>query len=838
MAIAIGALTLIGVGSRVNDQLQELRTASVDNVQWTLTQLEVELLVLDRAVNTARIHNTDISKLADVRQRFNVLYSRVVTLQTGAEFSEMRADPEISLGLEEIMRLLDGSVAIIDGNDADLVEALPYFSDAAREMRPQARAIAIKGIRIFSERSARQRSVLSALLTTFSVLTVVMIVALGTALAFLFHQFSVAHRESLERRRTTARLESTVGVSLDAVIVADAAGVVIDYSGAAENIFGYDLREAIGRPLVELIVPDKYREAHLAGMKRFLDTGEKRVIGQGLVQLDALHKDGHEFPVEVSIAQAAGPNGPIFVSFIRDITDRIETQNKLTQALEDALAADNAKSSFLAVMSHEMRTPINGVMGTLDLLSATDLTDTQRQYVDLAKVSGNVLLRHVNDVLDISKAEAGKLEIHSDVFQPEALIKEVLSSNEALAEIRSNTLHCQIDIAPESWVIGDSFRLRQVLLNLVGNAIKFTENGQIDVRVSQSATDTRLHEFRITDTGIGIPDDQLDRIFEDFVTLDTGYARRSEGTGLGLGISQRMATALGGEIGVTSKAGVGSSFWVKVPLSAAELPVVSKTSTPAARPQLPNGHRPLSILTVEDNPINSFVLKEALESFGHSVSQAQNGKLGVEQARKISFDVIFMDVSMPVMDGVKATELIRQSDTASQGAPIIGLTAHALAEEQEQFLAAGMTRVLTKPASLADLEQVLSDIGSSERLLRKGNDKLLLDHEVIDQLQNLLGASVFQKNLERFFTEANETLETCGELKTGKQVEALIAKVHALAGSSEIFGATELQTKLTLFEQGLNAGVLEAAQADFAALQDVWKNTHREYQQLTSLARD
>jgi len=835
VAIAIGVLTLIGVGSRVNDQLHELRTASVDNVQWTLTQLEVELLVFDRAVNTARIHKQDTSKLADVRQRFNVLYSRVVTLQTGAVFSEMRADPEISAGLEEIKRLLDVAVPVIDGNDADLVEVLPHFSDAARELRPQVRAIAIKGIQIFSAKSARQRSVLSGLLTTFSVLTVVMIVALGTALAFLFHQFSVAHRESLERRRTTERLESTVGVSLDAIIVADSLGNVIDYNGAAKNIFGYDLREAIGRPLAELIVPEQYREAHRAGMKRVLEAGEKRVIGQGLVQLDALHKDGHEFPVEVSIAQAAGPNGPIFVSFIRDITDRIETQTKLTQALEDALAADKTKSSFLAVMSHEMRTPINGVMGTLDLLSTSELTDTQRQYVDLAKVSGNVLLRHVNDVLDISKAEAGKLEIHSDVFQPEALIREVLSSNEALAEMRSNTLHCQIDLAPENWVIGDSFRLRQVLLNLVGNAIKFTENGQIVVQVTQSTTDDRLYEFRITDTGIGIPDDQLDRIFEDFVTLDTGYDRRSEGTGLGLGISQRMATALGGEIGVSSEHGMGSSFWVKVPLSASKPPVASNAFPPSTGSHTSSAQKSLSILTVEDNAINSFVLKEALESLGHTVSQAENGKVGLEKANETAFDVIFMDVSMPVMDGVEATKMIRQSDAASQDAPIIGLTAHALAEEQEQFLAAGMTRVLTKPASLAQLTQVLTEIEPIKEPRAGHKDGVLLDHETIDQLRHLLGEAAFQKNLERFVAEANATLEDRPSLGSDRDIERLTAKIHALAGSSAIFGARELQAKLALLEQNLAAGVFDTISDDFAALQDVWENTHAQYERLGAL---
>lgn len=822
---------MLAIGSRVMDQLQNLRTASTDNVQWTLSQLEVELLVYQRALDAAQADQVDADELQDVRQRFNILFSRVATIQSSEIYRDLRADPGISLVLEDFTAFLDRSVRFIDGDDALLEGQLLALSQLTQDMRSHARTIALKGIQISSTKALDQRSVLSTLLIQFSALTILTIVALGAALSFLFRQFSVAGRESRERHLTTERLASTVGASLDAVIVADANGDVIDFNGAAKKIFGFEQSEAIGRSLSDLIIPEKFREAHKAGMHRFLTTGEKRVIGQGLVQLEALHKDGHEFPVEVSIAQATGPNGPIFVSFIRDITDRIATQDKLTQALEDALAADKAKSSFLAVMSHEMRTPINGVMGTLDLLEASEMTNKQREYVELAKVSGNLLLRHVGDVLDISKAEAGKLELHTDVFQPEALIKEVLSTNLALAKSRSNQLECHVNLIPECWVAGDSFRLRQVLLNLVGNAIKFTSNGRIDVHVTKLPNAEDRYEFRVSDTGIAISKDQLERIFDDFVTLDTGYDRRNEGTGLGLGISRRMVEALGGEIGVTSVDGEGSSFWFQVPLVAAEEPEVSTERHKDLLTSQPRDQASLSILIVEDNKINRFVLKETLQGLGHTVADAHNGQEGMDKANSVRFDAIFMDVSMPVMDGVEATKRIRASDAASSKAPIIGLTAHAYAEEHDRFIAAGMNIVLTKPARLHQLEQALYDLCQPTLSAKPQTTNPVIDLEVVQQLKSLLGEEAYRKNLNRFFAEVEDVLGILSPVETEMELSALKDNIHTLAGSAAVFGAFQLQRFLARLERNIDHEGSAAPPEIAIEMSEIWRQTVVLYQE-------
>lgn len=486
-------------------------------------------------------------------------------------------------------------------------------------------------------------------------------------------------------------------VALEAIIVADHDGKIINWNPGAEMIFGRASADVLGVDMSELIIPDRFRESHRTGMARYLRTREKHVIDAGRVVLSALRIDGTEFPVELAIAATESDTGPIFISYIRDISKRVETQQHLTEARDAALAADRAKSQFLAVMSHEMRTPLNGVLGVMDLLARTELTPEQRGHVEVATLSGEVLLRHVNDVLDITRVEAGRMDIERVPLTLEEIIEQVLEIGRPLADAKQNSIATRIDPGLGR-VLGDPHRLRQVLLNLVGNAAKFTEQGEITVAVDvlSKSTDEMTVEVSVHNTGAPIPAEDRARIFEDFVTLDASYKRSNTGSGLGLAISRRIIEGMSGSIGLDDDVADGNRFWFRLQLDLApeeNIEGAAMEAFPSAEPEM----KPRRILVVEDNKINRDIVRAMLEHAGHQVTEATDGREGIELAGRAFFDAILMDISMPVVTGLEATEQIRNGSGPCRDAPIIGLTAHALPDELEHFAAAGMQACLTKP---------------------------------------------------------------------------------------------------------------------------------------------
>ncbi len=327
---------------------------------------------------------------------------------------------------------------------------------------------------------------------------------------------------------------------------------------------------------------------------------------------------------------------------------------ELLETTEKAKAASLTKSNFLSTMSHEMRTPLNGVIGALELVSRTGLDKEQSELVDIALQSSEALLVHINDVLDFSKMEAGKLELDWKPFDLNGLVKSVLDIVATQADARGNRLESEWKGAVPRYLVGDRIRVRQVLLNLVSNANKFTKNGCITVRVERiGGSDERPDiEVGVFDTGIGIPKNRLKDLFQEFSMLDSSYTRRTSGTGLGLAISKRLVEAMNGSVGVNSVEGEGSHFWFKLSLASLldapsqETPVIRKSSAAV---------RKLNILVVDDNATNRIVASRMLESEGHEIATANNGKEALEAASNTRYDAIFMDISMPEMDGIEAT---------------------------------------------------------------------------------------------------------------------------------------------------------------------------------------
>ena len=379
---------------------------------------------------------------------------------------------------------------------------------------------------------------------------------------------------------------------------------------------------------------------------------------------------------------------------------------QLIQTREEAEKANSAKSDFLAMMSHELRTPMNGVLGMLQLLETTQMTDEQVEYAALASESTEHLLKVINDILDFSRIERAPLELEHIPFNLAELINSCAQAFSHSAQQRGLNLQLQLaDGMPALYVQGDPTRIRQILVNLIGNALKFTEHGQVAIQAQWQSLDHELLWFTCTvrDSGIGISPDNLEQMFNAFQQADSSISRRYGGTGLGLPIARTLAERMGGTLRAQSVEGQGSVFTLEMPLALSRQTL--PTPVPAARAASSNGEG-RTVLLVEDNPVNQTVIEAMLRSLGFTVSVANDGAQAVRSAESLIFEAILMDCRLPIIDGYEATRQIRQLPGCSE-VPIIALTANALQGDREACLAAGMNDYLAKPFKRTDLQQIL-----------------------------------------------------------------------------------------------------------------------------------
>ena len=577
---------------------------------------------------------------------------------------------------------------------------------------------------------------MALLITTISVL----IAAITLVATFAGHQSELAtglktevcQRKLLEQIAESgrARLQAIFDAFADGIVTIDAQGRIQQWSSGAQRIFGYAPEEVLGTDLT-ILMPEPHRSRHAGYVASFLKTRDAKIIGIGR-ELTALRKDGTEFPIELAVSEVRDGKEIFFTGILRDITERERAKADLVHAREAAEAANIAKSQFLATMSHEIRTPMNGVLGMANLLSSTQLNDRQRRLVENLQRSGRALLTIINYILDFAKIEAGKFELSAIPFDPRELIAELTDlfapqcTSKGLEFVHSVAEDVPLQVA------GDAARLRQVLVNLVGNAIKFTEYGEIVVSLSLGATGAENLQlvFAIEDTGVGIPPDRLPRVFESFYQVDGSMNRSRGGSGLGLAISKQLVELMGGTISVESELGQGScfTFTAQVERQAEE------AAAARSRPQIA---RSLRVLLADGHASSARVISSYLHNWGFDA----NAVLSVAEAERMwkgdstsacPFDVIILDLKGLGAPAVEFAKIVRSSvaERRAELVLLVGLDGY-LADSD--LAGVDVAAVLPKPIRPSDLFNTLATLaaGGSRRgritNSRRSNEDTRLD---------------------------------------------------------------------------------------------------------------
>ena len=583
-----------------------------------------------------------------------------------------------------------------------------------------------------------------------------------------------AEQKKLDQRLRDQQFytRSLIESNIDALMTTNPDGIITDVNRQMEALTGATRDELIGAPFKDFFTnPDRAE----AGIRMVLR--EKKLTDY---ELTARARDGTTTVVSYNATTFYDRGRTLQGVFAsaRDVTERKRVEIELKQAKAAAESASRTKSDFLASMSHEIRTPMNAIMGIADLLAKTTLTAEQDKYVKIFQRAGDNLLNLINDILDLSKVEASQLELEQTGFSLTDLVEKIMEMTALRAHEKGLVLTYEIDAGVPTDLIGDPTRLQQVLLNLIGNAIKFTEAGEVSLRIAldKDAASPDVLRFTTTDTGIGISKEKLGRIFERFTQADSSTTRRFGGSGLGLTISQSLVQLMGGHIWVDSVIDVGSRFSFSLPFER-----WSEKTRRSAEPVEIGAKQPLlalRILLAEDSPDNRIITLAYLEDTPYRLDVAENGAIACDMFQTRLYDVVLMDRQMPVMDGLAATRRIRAWEVANGRAPtpIIALTASALKGDRERCLAAGCTAYLTKPIKQEVLLQAIRDISMATHSLPTAEAAI----ESVDS-RIAARAPLFLRN-----TRQNAIL--LQDAVNRSDFEAAVILGHRMSGAGGMFG--------------------------------------------------
>jgi PAS domain S-box-containing protein len=810
LSLIMSALAMVYSAQAFRDRIDAVRASDSDNGGWLISQLDVDhkalAIAIDRYLLADAFPNMGDAPrgLDQIHLSFDIFYSRV-----DAVLASLRREPisdPLQKRLRELDAVRDALAAQIDTLPPDDTNALINFANSVEQSGPLVRDVTTLSLQFHVAQSDLVRDMERSLLVRFWGQSLVLLALMIISGALAVRLWRELEARTVMMERALGTVSKVFDTSLSAVVIADLDGRILMANPAASQIFDVPADQIEGRLIEDVMIPHDQRAAHRTMLEQHRLTGHRKMVGAGPVRLKAIRMDGSPFDAEVSIAEAQGVDGtPILIGFIRDISDIVAAEAKLRDARDEAQRHASAKTMFLATMSHEMRTPLHGVIAALDLIEDQGLEAETRQLLQTARDCGGRALEQVNDVLELTRL--GESTGGSVVFSPVAIARDIVRELTPIAAARGTKLELALKGHEEGRAcLGLANAFSGALYNLVGNALKFTDDGLVVIAMTfrHEKPDLMHLVVEVTDTGIGIaPEDQI-RIFAEFETLGGLSKGRDSGTGLGLPIVRLAVARMGGTLSLRSAPGEGSTFSFDITLPCAQelsdLAVVAQSSAPTPARDIGSvpPAQPLDVLVVDDNSINLTLMDKMITRMGHHSTLATNGLEAVATASMHPFDVILMDVSMPVMDGRDATIQIR-SGGASARAAIIGVTAFSETERLADLKCAGMDEVLTKPVGTAALAEAMARVlntlatqqadAPAAQTAQQGDAT-----EALHQLSQMLGA----ENAQAFLHETLQDVETrmAQALKPGLPMDQVADLIHGAVGSTAVVGLSRLSLHL------------------------------------------
>ncbi|MYM53748.1 hybrid sensor histidine kinase/response regulator [Thalassovita mangrovi] len=808
---------------RFSDVLQ-YRQERVHYFHWVSSELTFNQSELHLAIDRAESAAPGDPAFGELRREFQNTQARIVQL------NRMR-DDRPGLLTEEMQALVASQIAFVEDTlpimalpDAQLQSRLQEVEKAVNDLN-LARKAALAGYldrmqALFGENDDAFLKVLKefAISGAAILLFLLAVIVLDGMLLLKLRQ------KNGMISRANDNLRAVVETSRDAAVTMDAEGRMVAFSRAAEQMFGLSEDQAVGMLFTDIVVSELPAEEMRARIGRWLREKAQWFRDGRRLDLNGRKPDGTTFPIEVGFGvlhDAAGEE--LLIASIRNVSDQTEREMSLMKARNEALQAERAKSRFLSAMSHEMRTPLNGVLASLDLMrETTQMNERQLELAEIIERCGDDALEQVENVLELTRLDKlNSVAVGAAPFTPVTILRDLVDRLASQARLNRNRLVLETELPDTFAVVGAERLFQQIMRNLISNALKFTHDGKVKVTLSAREGDDGKLDIRaaVTDTGIGIRADHLDRIFGDFETIRESYSRFKSGTGLGLSIVKHSAELMNGRIAVDSTPGEGSEFAFEVSLPRVAEGDENCLMSPSESVRESEKSTRMNILVVEDNQINRRMLVDMLNAKGHTVAEAADGLEGVSLGRAQAYDLILMDISMPKLDGVGATRMLREFGKC-QNVPIVAVTAHAQPENMKEFLDAGMDQVLTKPLRMHMLDQLFLDLvksaAASDDAGQQARDETeteevsatMIDKDVFDGLLDMLDVDTLGGYIDQFEQDAAQVLPVYLDAVEKSDFSTARAEAHRCAGGAAVIGASDVH--------GILQGMTAAADASDA----------------------
>lgn len=825
LAVALGMVQLASLYQSIDSAMRVLSRAQTDNKTWLVAQGEVDLLKYRLALSDA-IHSPNEGSIKAVHTAFDILFSRVMLIETGMKQGHLPESSDIQLDWTAIKTLVTQDATVFDAGDAAVSAELSALRARADAAAVKNRSFTVNSLQQTVDWSMQQREQMRQLVQRFFVTGALMFVLLITLAVSMMIVLRRLENQAKVESRLNSNLNKLINASIDGVLVVDQRGRILGCNTASQTMFGLSEEEFRAYGLADILCENEDSDARWSSIEPW-----RALLASGqIARRTVMRRDGTGFPAEVVLASDRGSDQqPVHFVFIRDISEHVRIESSLKTARDAAVQGEEAKSRFLAVMSHEMRTPLNGLIAALDILQhTTRLSRKQAEFLGLARQCSTSSLEQIDDVLELTRLDRGHQPEEIEDFDLIAALTGLVDQNRPHAVLRNNTLSLALPQSAPLWVTGHRRLLSRILMNLLGNAIKFTSKGAIalSAAVDEGPDGTLSLTLQVADTGIGIAAHLHEVIFNDFETIDNSFARLREGSGLGLGIVRRAVDLMGGSITLQSEEAKGSTFTVCVPLrraqgvpAAAGAPAASVVSLPKVGAKSGG-----AVLIAEDNAINRVVLVEMLRVLGCRIDEATNGVEAVTLATRTRYDLILMDLSMPEMDGLEATKRLRAAG-ASMQSRIVALTAYVMPETRERMLDAGLDEILPKPVTLEALRRLIDRGPAPATVAEATGDVGVLEVDVVSQLSASFPQPALDRLVDAFIRETDELIDRLRQRPPAAQSRDAL---HRIAGSAAVFGALRLKGLLNEAEMRVRSSGRPCSKAALAQIEACWSQTATE----------